>query len=313
MPQKSAVFLTVRLITPGQPWRRRTGAACHDLAAIAVVEGDHDRVGGQGRPRLPVVGDSWTSRRESRAGRASRSGRRRRSGDVELRVGGVGRRVGDDVVHEDRDRIRGRGGRLHGFVGAGLFRAGGVAVAGRRSLGSLPADARDARDDDDARTSAATTNHVAWAIVTSHRGPAATRASAGSLDPVCGSCKASRFHVGPARLRLDRGRCDAACSPSRSSPSSSPLPRRRSRGTLWPGVTYDTGVQFTSHGPVAINILTGPRPGGTTTLAPVLSNETLTGTETLTAMRAPRSRRRRRRPGSTATTSRSRRASRAAC
>jgi len=54
--------------------------------------------------------------------------------------------------------------------------------------------------------------------------------------------------------------------------------------TLWPGVTFDTGVQFTSHGSVAINVLTGPRPGGTTALAPALSNETLTGTETLTAM-----------------------------
>ena len=54
--------------------------------------------------------------------------------------------------------------------------------------------------------------------------------------------------------------------------------------TLWPGVTYDTGVQFTPHGPVAINILTGPRPGGTTTLAPALSNDTLTGTEPLTAI-----------------------------
>ena len=54
--------------------------------------------------------------------------------------------------------------------------------------------------------------------------------------------------------------------------------------TLWPGVTFETGVQFTPSGPVAINILTGPRPGGATTIAPVLSNETLTGTETLTAM-----------------------------
>ncbi len=53
---------------------------------------------------------------------------------------------------------------------------------------------------------------------------------------------------------------------------------------LWPGVTFDTGVQFTPHGPVAINILTGPRPGGTTTLAPSLSNDTLTGRETLTAI-----------------------------
>ena len=53
---------------------------------------------------------------------------------------------------------------------------------------------------------------------------------------------------------------------------------------LWPGVTYDGAVQFTSHGPVALNVMIGPRPGGTTTLAPALSNETLTGTETLTAM-----------------------------
>lgn len=53
---------------------------------------------------------------------------------------------------------------------------------------------------------------------------------------------------------------------------------------LWPGVTYDGAVQFTSHGPVALNVLVGPRPGGTTTLAPALSNETLSGTETLTAM-----------------------------
>src|SRR5262245_24529064 len=53
---------------------------------------------------------------------------------------------------------------------------------------------------------------------------------------------------------------------------------------LWPGVTFDTGVQFTPNGPVAINILTGPRPGGATALVPVLSNDTLAGTETLTAM-----------------------------
>ena len=63
---------------------------------------------------------------------------------------------------------------------------------------------------------------------------------------------------------------------------------------LWPGVTYDTAVQFTSNGPVALNVLIGPRPGGTTTLAPVLSNETLIGTETLTSME--------RRLGSSATT-----------
>ncbi len=54
--------------------------------------------------------------------------------------------------------------------------------------------------------------------------------------------------------------------------------------TLWPGVTYEQSVQFTPRGPVAINVLRGPRPGGLTTLEPVLSNETIVGRETLTAM-----------------------------
>ncbi len=53
---------------------------------------------------------------------------------------------------------------------------------------------------------------------------------------------------------------------------------------LWPGVTYESGVQFTTHGPVAINVLRGPRPGGLTTLEPVLSNDTVVGRETLTSM-----------------------------
>jgi hypothetical protein len=54
--------------------------------------------------------------------------------------------------------------------------------------------------------------------------------------------------------------------------------------TLWPGVTYERGVQLTPNGPVAISILRGPRPGGLTTLEPLLSNETLLGRETLTGM-----------------------------
>lgn len=53
---------------------------------------------------------------------------------------------------------------------------------------------------------------------------------------------------------------------------------------LIPGLTYERQVQFTSHGPVAINVLTAPRPGGVWALKPVLSNETITGTETVTAM-----------------------------
>src|SRR5262245_31830340 len=53
---------------------------------------------------------------------------------------------------------------------------------------------------------------------------------------------------------------------------------------LWPGVTYEQGVQFTPRGPVTVNVLRGPRPGGLTTLEPVLSNETIVGRETLTSM-----------------------------
>jgi hypothetical protein len=53
---------------------------------------------------------------------------------------------------------------------------------------------------------------------------------------------------------------------------------------LWPGVTFEPGVQFTSRGPVAINVLRGPRPGGLTTLEPILSNDTVVGRETLTSM-----------------------------
>ena len=53
---------------------------------------------------------------------------------------------------------------------------------------------------------------------------------------------------------------------------------------LLPGVTYDRQVQFTLHGPVAVHVVTAPRPGGLWSLAPVLSNEQIPGTETLTAI-----------------------------
>ena len=53
---------------------------------------------------------------------------------------------------------------------------------------------------------------------------------------------------------------------------------------LWPGVTFEQTIQVTPSGPVVIDVLTGPRPGGTTTLEPLLSNDTVTGTETLTSL-----------------------------
>ena len=54
--------------------------------------------------------------------------------------------------------------------------------------------------------------------------------------------------------------------------------------TLWPGVTYEQTIQFTPNGPVVLNVLVGPRPGGSTTLAPVLSNDTVLNRERVTAM-----------------------------
>ncbi len=53
---------------------------------------------------------------------------------------------------------------------------------------------------------------------------------------------------------------------------------------LWPGVTFQQTIQPTPNGPVVIDVITGPRPGGTTTLEPLLSNDTLTGRETLTRL-----------------------------
>ena len=51
-----------------------------------------------------------------------------------------------------------------------------------------------------------------------------------------------------------------------------------------PGVTYERGVQFTPHGPVAIHIVRGPRPTGLYALRPTLSNEAIQGVERVTSM-----------------------------
>ena len=56
------------------------------------------------------------------------------------------------------------------------------------------------------------------------------------------------------------------------------------RTTLMPGVSYESGVQFTPHGPVAIHVVRGPRPTGLYALRPVLSNESIQGLERVTAM-----------------------------
>jgi hypothetical protein len=61
-------------------------------------------------------------------------------------------------------------------------------------------------------------------------------------------------------------------------------PARAQTTHLLPRVTYERGVQFTPHGPVAIHVVRGPRPTGLYQLRPVLSNEMVVGLETVSSM-----------------------------
>lgn len=61
-------------------------------------------------------------------------------------------------------------------------------------------------------------------------------------------------------------------------------PARAQPVALIPGLTYEKQVQFTLHGPVAINVMVAPKPGGLWSLQPVLSNEQIPATEKLTAI-----------------------------
>src|ERR687886_2815963 len=54
--------------------------------------------------------------------------------------------------------------------------------------------------------------------------------------------------------------------------------------TLMPGVTYEHTLQWTGHGPVSTYVITAPRPGGLYSLQPLLSNNTITGRETVSSM-----------------------------
>ncbi len=53
---------------------------------------------------------------------------------------------------------------------------------------------------------------------------------------------------------------------------------------LIPGLTFERRLDFTTRGPVVANVLTAPRPGGLWQLRPALSNESMLGTERLTAI-----------------------------
>ena len=55
--------------------------------------------------------------------------------------------------------------------------------------------------------------------------------------------------------------------------------------TLMPGVVYSRQVEFTSHGPVVVHVLSAPKPvGGLYQLKPVLSNNAIVGRERVTSM-----------------------------
>jgi hypothetical protein len=53
---------------------------------------------------------------------------------------------------------------------------------------------------------------------------------------------------------------------------------------MMPGVTYDRILRWTPAGPVALYVITAPRPGGLYSLTPLLSNGTIVGRETVSSM-----------------------------
>ena len=58
-----------------------------------------------------------------------------------------------------------------------------------------------------------------------------------------------------------------------------------STSLLMPGVTYSREVDFTSRGPIVLDVVTAPKPDGKVySLAPALSNNSLTGREALTSL-----------------------------
>ena len=61
-------------------------------------------------------------------------------------------------------------------------------------------------------------------------------------------------------------------------------PVRAATQVLMPNVSFKRTVQFTAHGPVVLNVITAPRPGGLYQLKPLLSNGTILGKERVTSM-----------------------------
>ena len=62
------------------------------------------------------------------------------------------------------------------------------------------------------------------------------------------------------------------------------VPAQAEPTVLMPGVTYDRQLVLSRFGPEVVHVVTAPRPGGLISIAPVLSNGTVLGKETMTAM-----------------------------
>ena len=72
--------------------------------------------------------------------------------------------------------------------------------------------------------------------------------------------------------------------------SAAPAQAQFSRVLLMPGVTYERQVQFTTYGPVAVHVLTAPRPGGLWSVRAQPAKDAAQGRSRLTAMQAATSR-----------------------
>jgi hypothetical protein len=53
---------------------------------------------------------------------------------------------------------------------------------------------------------------------------------------------------------------------------------------LLPGVVYSRQIEFTSHGPVVMHVISAPKPTGLYALRPILSNDAIIGRERVTSM-----------------------------
>jgi flagellar hook assembly protein FlgD len=63
-----------------------------------------------------------------------------------------------------------------------------------------------------------------------------------------------------------------------------PAQAQSPRVLLMPGVTYERQVEFTAYGPVAIHVVTAPRPTGAYALKPVLSNGAIVGRDRVSSI-----------------------------